>query len=227
LGTELETPFNKESEIYGKFEQPEKKYIKTGIKDQLFEDFFKTFMNRENEEKKMLNYNLENLRMFETTKKDIVIQQTCDYNSLGRRHMFTQDIFPIPPERPDKLFMANHDLSKYPSIIPEKNAEIYVDKNIPYYRDKEITFWSMNLEKSNMYKSNQNGINPFAKTSGFTQPLDQVRSATQFCGNASGNKTAKNVFLDEKDVEFSDKYKSEREKVILFIDLLYFVYKLI
>jgi len=52
LGTELETPFNKESEIYGKFEQPEKKYIKTGIKDQLFEDFFKTFMNRENEEKK-------------------------------------------------------------------------------------------------------------------------------------------------------------------------------
>lgn len=213
----METPFNKESQKYGKFEQPEKKYMKTGIKDQMFEDFFKTFMLRENGEKSLQESNMENLRMFDTTKRDNVIPQNCDYTNLGRRHMFTQDFFPIPPERPDKLFMANHDLSKYPSIIHEKNAENYVDKYIPYYRDKEITYWSMNLEKSNMYRSNQNGINPFAKSSGFTQTLDQVRSAKQYYGNTLGNKTSKNVFLDENDLEFSEKYRSEKEKVFFVL----------
>lgn len=221
LGTELETPFQKESERYGKFEHPEKKYLKTGIKDQMFEEYFKTFLQKEEQEKKILEENMENLRMFETTKRNNVIKQTCDYNSLGRRHMYTQDFFPVPADRPDKLFMANHDLSKYPSIIPERNAENYVDKYVPYYKDKEITYWSMNLEKSNMYRSNQNGINPFAKSSGFTQLLDQVRSARQFHGNTSMNATAKNVFLDENDVEFSEKYRNEKEKVNLLIIKFY------
>jgi len=221
LGTELETPFNKESQRYGKFDQPEKKYLKTGIKDQMFEEFFKTFMQREEQENRLLEENIENLRIFETTKRNNVIKQQCDYNSLGRRHMYTQDFFPVPQDRPDKLFMANHDLSKFPSIIPEKNAENYVDKYVPYYKDKEITYWSMNLEKSNMYRSNQNGINPFAKSSGFTQPLDQVRSATQFFGNTSMNKNAKNVFLDENDVEFSEKYRAEKEKVNFFLIILF------
>lgn len=224
LGTELETPFQKESQTYGKFEQQqekEKKYLKTGIKDQIFEDFFKTFMQREEQEKKLLEANIENLRMFETTKRNNVIAQKCDYNTLGRRHMYTQDSFPVPADRPDKLFMADHDLSKYPSIIPEKNAENYVDKYVPFYKDKEITYWSMNLEKSNMYRSNQNGINPFAKSSGFTQPLDQVRSAKQFFGNTSVNATAKNVFLDGNDVEFSEKYKADKEKVVNLFLIIY------
>ncbi len=220
LGTELETAFQKESQKYGNFQHSEKKYLKTGVNEKIFDDFFTTFMQREEQEKKLLEANIQDLRMFETTKGNNVIKQQCDYNTLGRRHMYTQDFFPVPADRPDKLFMANHDLSKYPSIIPEKNAENYIDKNVPFYKDKEITYWSMNLEKSNMYRSGQNGINPFAKSSGFTQPLDQVRSSKQFYGNTNTNSSAKNVFLDANDVEFSEKYKSEKENVIINIKFL-------
>lgn len=181
----------------------------------MFDDFFKSFIEKENEEKKILQENVNKMRLFDTTKRNFVIPQNCEHSSLGRRHMLTQDAFPIPQDRPDKLFMANHDLSKYPSIIPDKTADNYIDKTIPYYKDKEITYWSMNLEKSNMYNSNQNGINPFAKSSGFTQDLNNVRSASQFYGNTAGSKTSKNIFLDENDVQFSNFYRDRNENVIL------------
>lgn len=213
LGTALETPFRLESQTYGNFKNPEKKYIKTGVKDTLFENFIKTFVEKENEDKKALEESIKNIRMFNPTSSEVVIKQKCDYTTLGKRHMYTQDCFPIPENRPDKLFMANHDVSKYPSIIPEKIADNYVDKFIPYYKDKEITYWSMNLEKSNIYRSNSNGINPFGKTSGFTQPLSEVRSATQFHGNVSSTKDSKNIFLDETDVQFSENYRQEKETV--------------
>jgi len=74
----------------------------------------------------------------------------------------------------------------------------------------------MNLQKSNMYRSNQCGINSFAKSSGFTQPLGNVRSAEQFHGNTTTNIAAKNIYLDENDIEFAEKYKSYRENNVIF-----------
>ena len=188
--------------------------MKTGIKDKMFEEFFQTHVEKDKEEKKELDAKKDNLRMFQTTKRDNVITQTCDYTSLGRRQMLTQNLYKIPHERLDKLFMANHESSKYPSIIPLKTSEAYAEKNIPYNKDKEITFWSMNSQKSNMYRSGQTGINSFAKASGFTQPLGNVRSAEQFHGNITTNTAAKNIYLDDADLEFAEEYKAHKENVI-------------
>ena len=215
LGTELETPFNLENKRYGRFNRPELKYMKTGIKDKMFEEFFQSHLDKEKEEQKELDKKISNLRMFETTKRDNVIPQTCDYTSLGRRQMLTQNLYKIPVERLDKLFMANHESSKYPSIIPFKTTEEYPEKYIPYSKDKEITFWSMNSQKSNMYRSNQTGINSFAKSSGFTQPLANVRSAEQYHGNTTTNIAAKNIYLDDNDVEFAEEYKAYKETIVI------------
>jgi hypothetical protein len=216
LGTELQTPFNTETQVIGNFNRPELKYMKTGIKDKMFEEFFQAHLDKEKEEKKELDKKINNIRMFETTKKDFVIPQNCDYTSLGRRQMLTQDLYKIPIERLDKLFMANHESSKYPSIIPFKTTEEYAEKYIPYNKDKEITFWSMNSQKSNMYRSNQTGINSFAKSSGFTQPLSEVRSAKQFNGNTTSNIAAKNIYLDGNDLEFAEEFKAYKENNVIF-----------
>ena len=64
LGTELETPFNLESQRFGKFSQPELKYMKTGIKDKMFEEFFNAHLEKEKEEQKELDKKICNLRQF-------------------------------------------------------------------------------------------------------------------------------------------------------------------
>ena len=169
--------------------------------------------NELSEEKERLDESIKNIRLYDTTNKNIHIQQPQDYN-LGRRHMTTQDGIDIPQDRMDRLFMAEHDMSKYPSIISNKKADNYVDKFIPYFKDKEITYWSTNLEKGNLYKTHSLGVNPFAKSNAFTQSLHNTKGASSFYGNTNNSKDAKNIYLNDKDVEFMDKYYNSTQSVI-------------
>ena len=207
MGQKLYVPFSKSSDSYGHFTEEEKKYQKTGIKERVFEEFFKTFVNNEQTEKKALEESIKNIRLYDTTNKNLMISQPGDSN-LGRRHMTTQDNIPIDNSKLDKLFMASHEMSKFPSLLSEAQVGGYVDKFIPYYKDKEITYWSMNLNKGNMYRSSNLGINPYAKTSGFTQPIHLTKSVHQFDGNVTNSQNSKNIFLNELDEQFSEKYKN-------------------
>lgn len=206
MGKVLDTKFSTQNEYYGKELQNESKYRKIGVKEKIFEDFFKAYVDKEKSEKCKIDENIQNLRLFDTTKSNIHISQGIDYNiPLGKRHMMTQDAIPV--ENVDKLFMASHDMSKYPSILSNAQVGGYVDRFIPYYKDKEVTYWSMNLDKGNVYHSNSLGENPFSKTSGFTQPLQNTKAVKTFNGNVQGNKNSKNIFLNPLDVEFSEKFK--------------------
>src|SRR5690606_31198055 len=137
-----------------------------------------------------------------TTKNNEIIPQKVDYSSLGRRIMKTQDHIQVQPENIDKLFMASHGMSKYPSVISNNTAGEYIDKFVPYYKDKEVTFWSMNLEKGNIYRSHTQGTNAFAKSSGFTQTVHNTRAANQFTGNVQNNPNARFVYTNETDEKF-------------------------
>jgi len=121
--------------------------------------------------------------------------------------MKTQDNVRVQNENIDKLFMASHGMNKYPNIISNNTADQYIDKFTPYYKDKEVTYWSMNLEKSNYYRSHTQGINAFARSSGFTQPLHNSKAVKQFNGNVSNNSEAKFVYTNEHDEKFINNYQ--------------------
>jgi hypothetical protein len=209
MGQRLETNFKTNNETYGKFSEVETKYKKTGVKEKIFEDFFKAYVNNEQSEKSKLDESIQNIRLYDTTNRNIHINQPNEnLNNLGKRHMKTQDDIPVNSDNIDKNFLASHDMSKFPSILNQSQVGGYVDKYIPYYKDKEVTYWSMNLDKGNIYRTHTLGENPFAKTSGFTQPIQLSKSIKQFHGNVTNSSTSKNVFLDNKDVEFSEKFRS-------------------
>lgn len=221
LGEEIKVPNETTYQTYGQFPTAQDKYKKTGIKEKIFEDFFKCYVNDSQNDKSQLEQSIQNIRLYDTTNRNKLITQPVDYSSLGRRHMVTQDNIPVNPTTVDKLFMASHDMGKFPSIIHENIAKEYVDSYVPYYKDKEVTFWSMNLEKGNMYKSAANGINAFAKSSGFTQPIHLTKSVSQFEGNVNMTNThAKNVHLNESDVKFSEEYKSFKTRQQEVVDLI-------
>jgi hypothetical protein len=210
MGETLKNPtaFSTENNSYGDLIQNEKKPKKIGVKEKIFEDFFKSYVDNEKAEKSKIDESIQNLRLYDTTKSNLHVQQGFENAYLGRRHMMTQDGIPI--ESVDKLFMANHDMSKYPNILSSAQVGGYVDRFIPYYKDKEITYWSMNLEKGNMYHSHTLGNNPFSKSSGFTQPIQNSKSVRTFHGNVQSNQNSKNIILQSQDDEFSEKYKNSQ-----------------
>lgn len=221
LGVELQVEPKNTNSTYGTFDLGHKKYQRMGVKDKIFQDFFNTNVILNQKERQEQEDIKNNLRLLETTKNNEMLPQNCDYTGLGRRIMKTQDNVQVQSENVDKLFMASHDMSKFPSVITNNTANQYIDKHVPYYKDKEITFWSMNLEKSNIYRSNCQGINAFAKTSGFTQPLQNSKAVKQFQGNVSNNSEAKYVYTNEFDEKFINDYKEHTSlKVSLHLNRL-------
>jgi hypothetical protein len=111
-------------------------------------------------------------------------------------------------------------MSKLPSVLTDKQSEQYIDNSIPHYKDKEITFWSMNRDKGNMYSSHAQGINVFNKTHGFTQPINNSKSVLQFNQNITNNIAAKNVYFNPNDNQFVEGFLEQKRLDAVFILIL-------
>ena len=59
-----------------------------------------------------------------------------------------------------------------------------------YTETQPITFYTEHLERKNYYQSASIGLNPFAKTSGFTQPVQCTRAVSNYEGNVNFGKEA-------------------------------------
>jgi len=212
MGVPKDQSLGTSNQAYGTFSTLENKYNKLGYKERIFKDFFKAYTNEEQNDKAKLDQSIKNIRLYDTTHGNIHIEQPTDFN-LGKRHMYTQDGLEISNERIDKLFMAEHDMGKYPSILTNKQADNYIDKFIPYYKDKEITFWSTNLDKGNMYRTHTLGSNAFSKSNAFTQPVQRTKGSIMFNGNTTNLSSSKNIYLNEKDDEFIEKYQNSLQVV--------------
>lgn len=57
-----------------------------------------------------------------------------------------------------------------------------------YTQTQPVTVYTDALERKNTYMSAATGPNPFSRTSGFTQPLNQTKAVNQFEGNIDFNK---------------------------------------
>jgi hypothetical protein len=106
--------------------------------------------------------------------------------------MVTQDGKLVAQGSKDELLMVEHGFG---SIAP-KGTNDELQGRVPkgdYTQTQPITIYTEAIERKNFYMSAGTGTNPFARTSGFTQPLNQTRAVAGYDGNVDFEREAKNV----------------------------------
>ena len=94
-----------------------------------------------------------------------------------------------------------------------------------YTETQPITFYTEHLERKNYYKSASLGLNPFGKTSGFTQTVHHTRGVCNYEGNVNFGRettihdklnTTKNIYPENPYQSFAPKiiYNYEELKAI-------------
>jgi hypothetical protein len=219
LGERKYSSFSTSTKELGNFPHLVEKYQTKGIKEENFKNFMNTQLKLEEEKNLSHEVKMKSTRLFNTSNKNQYIPQPIDQNNLGRRLMKTQDAKDYSAESIDKNFMALHKMSKFPNILKDSEVEGYLDHTVPYYKDKEITYWSTNLNKGNVYRSSLKGENSFARSLGFTQPIHNTRGVEQFSQNVTGLTNSNFIFLNEQDEKFSEKYNSSIAKKNQPVDL--------
>jgi Ca2+-binding EF-hand superfamily protein len=102
---------------------------------------------------------------------------------------------------------------KYKQKLKEQN-----DKEGSYEEEKRSSFWLNNINTGDIYRSFIKGTNPWAKSSGFTQLLQNTRGAFQYYQNAKDSPLDPNyVKAIEEDrkmrEEFLRKEQEEKERL--------------
>ena len=189
---------------YGDFSFPEKKYKYEGDEEKEFNEFISNKMEIKHQK---TNFK-EPISLFDATVKNTIVPQRIE-GPFGQRLMKTQDLEKIPEERKDHIFQQEYGISKKPGVITKNDfAKAFSNYKIPYYKDKPLTYWAMNQNRANVYHSSSNGLNSFARSSGFTQPIQNTRGVYLYNQNITNNKASEEIFLDKKDENFIEEYNN-------------------
>jgi len=135
---------------------------------------------------------IRNMRYFDTTAKTTFVDQDLTANQVGRRVMKTQDGSMVPSDKRDELLWVEHGFGKRAPKNPDEELWNKVPKG-DYTQTQPVTIYTQALENKNFYMSAATGTNPFAKTSGFTQPLNQTRAVKGHEGNVDFDREKKNM----------------------------------
>ena len=96
--------------------------------------------------------------------------------------MQTQDGKLVPNGNRDENFIV--ETGMYRRVAQATDDELR--QRIPqgdYTQTRPVTIYTEALERKNTYMSASTGPNPFARTSGFTQPLNQTKAVVGYEGN--------------------------------------------
>ena len=133
-----------------------------------------------------------NERYFDTTTKSNHVEQDLSANTIGRKVMKTQDGGTVAMSKRDEQLMVEHGFGKR----TQKATDNELWNKIPqgdYTQTQPVTIYTNALENKNFYMSAGTGTNPFARTSGFTQTMNNTRAVTGFEGNVDFDREKKNV----------------------------------
>jgi len=218
LGERKYSSFSTSAKDHGSFTHLVEKYQTKGLKEESFKTFLDSQLKLEKEKSFAHEAEMNSTRLFNTSNKNQYNSQPIE-NNIGRRLMKTQDAKDLQADNIDKNFMVLHKMSKFPSILKDSQVESYLDQTAPYYKDKEITFWSTNLNKGNVYRSFLKGENSFGRSSGFTQPIHNTRGVEKFSQNVNSTSYSNFNYLNEQDEKFIEKYIDSNKKKNHPVDL--------
>ena len=135
---------------------------------------------------------MANSRCWDTTNKADFQPKDLSENPIGKKVMKTRDNIIIPVEQRDEEFLVETNLGKR---LPKSDLQKLEDQ-IPkghYTATQPITFYTQHLERKNYYMSGATGGNPFGKSSGVTQIVDNTRAVRNYDGNVDFGRATKNM----------------------------------
>ena len=109
-------------------------------------------------------------RFFDTTNRSTYDSKDLSQNVIGRKVMRTQDGSEIEEVGYDILQVETGMIK-----VPQKQKDFELRARVPkgdFHVTKPVTIYTEALERKNFAMSCSTGPNPFAKSSGFTQPLN-------------------------------------------------------
>lgn len=126
-------------------------------------------------------------RCFDTTNAEFLYEQDMTQNTIGRKVMRTQDGKLVGSgDRDDQLIVESGMYRR-----TQKATDAELRQRLPqgdYTVQKPVSVYTEGMERKNFQCSASTGPNPFARTSGFTQPLNQTKAVTGFEGNVNFEK---------------------------------------
>lgn len=160
---------------YGTSKNPADLFPKTGRREQLLAEQIRNEIQNEVKMKLEQEKLEKEARIFETTAKTTFSWKKTE-EKIGKRVMRDQNGKEIQLSDPE--FAYEHGFRKIQPITDVKDLQEEVKS-----REDAITLHSESLPRATVPVSISKGANPFARTSGFTQPVQLTRGANSFQGN--------------------------------------------
>jgi len=176
-------------------------------------------------------------RSFETTNKSLHPPQPFrEY--IGLRHMLTQDLKPIPREKainfiPIEIIKKMGQEAAEQEFEEKKRKKAEMKRMAEKYKQMQMmmeqtgddnaskenedeersSFWLNNINTGDVYRSFIKGTNPWAKSSGFTQKLQNTRGAFQYYQNIKDSELPKNYAKAiEQDKKMREEFKKKEQE---------------
>ena len=228
LGIKPESPPNyfTYNSIYGEDKGAEKKYLHPRLMAEHNRRLFDKFLSRSVNLNKEMQNDSDNFRSFDITSKVLHCPKPFE-SYVGLRHMYTQDrtLVPrevavnlIPIEKLKKMGKEAVEAEKAAKEAAKKAAKKALKnkekgkENEEDEEDDSHQFWLSRIDTSDVYRSFTKGKNPWARSSGFTQPLQKTRGAFQYYQNAVNSKFKFNEEEEENNNENEDKIEEKEEE---------------
>ena len=160
---------------YGKSSNPADSIPRVGRREQLLAQQIHESIQREMQEKAEEERRAKEARAFETTAGTMHTWKTPQ-DKVGKRVMRDQHGREVALSDPE--FAYEHGFRRVQPITHVKELQEEVKA-----REDAVTLYSESLKRETIPISSKKGTNPFAKTSGFTQPVQLTRAANSFHGN--------------------------------------------
>ena len=171
----------------------------------------------------------QEFRSFETTNRSLHPPQPFK-EYIGLRHMYTQDRIPVPREKAIN-FIPIEIIKKMGQEAAEADFQEKKRKKEELKRlqaksklppeelakqpeEESSSFWLNNINSSNIYHSFTKGPNPWARSSAFTQSIQNTRGAFQYYQNAFNSPlSSKYINTIEEDKKLREELKNKEKEL--------------
>ena len=126
-------------------------------------------------------------RYFDTTNRENLVAMDMTANTIGRKVMQTQDGKLVAGATRDDQFIVEQGMYRRTAKATDQELMARIPQG-DYTQARPVTIYTEALERKNTYMSAATGPNPFARSSGMTQPLNQTKAVVGFAGNVDFEK---------------------------------------
>lgn len=183
-GERLDSNFKSENNGYGRGYNAADMLPTKGKKTAIIEREIEQQVMAEIKQKEEDEERLRNMRYFDSTAKTTYVKQDYTANVVGKRVMKTQNGAAIGGGEKDEQLTVEHGFGRR----TQKTTDEELKREIPegdFSQTTPVTIYTESLRTKAVMMSASTGPNPFAKTSGFTQPVQESRAIKNFEGNVN------------------------------------------